>query len=126
MGCCITTQNHHTALKVFAAALRIHRTFIVSFCGFLFSLAGLISFCDFANADTLQIKKPIVVTEQGSQTGDPETVDGKVLIEAQDGSLLFQELDGTLRVLTAEQVVKKTIDEEPLNPLNKKSLGRRC
>ncbi len=75
-----------------------------------------------ASADTLEIRKPAVASNDGAPQ-QLETVQGEVLIEAQDGSILFQEMDGALRILTKAEVAAKTIQDEPLPPMTKKQLG---
>ena len=67
-----------------------------------------------ALADTLQIKKP---------AGELETLQGEVQIEAQDGSMIFQETDGRLNILTSAEVATKAIEETPLKPMTKEELG---
>ncbi len=80
---------------------------------------------DQAAADTLEIRKPAVTTDDNTPSPQPqlETVQGEVLIEAQDGSILFQEMDGALRILTSAEIANKTIQEQPLPPMTKKQLG---
>jgi hypothetical protein len=77
-----------------------------------------------ATADTLQIRKPSSNGESLDQSRAVETVQGEVLIEAQDGSMLFQELDGRLRVLKAVEIASKDIQDQPLDPLGKEELGK--
>ncbi len=72
-------------------------------------------------ADTLQIKKAVVAGSD--QTLSLETCEGEILIEAQDGSLLFQETDGRLRIVTRDEVAVKTIQETPLPPMTKQQIG---
>ena len=72
-----------------------------------------------AIADTLQIKKPVAV----GNAIQSETLEGEILIEAQDGSMLFKERDGRLRVLTSPEVLTKAIEETPSKPMTKEELG---
>jgi len=50
---------------------------------------------------------------------------GRVLVEGQDGSLLFQTLDGVMWVIEAQEVRGRRRDELPFRPLSKKEIGRR-
>ena len=86
------------------------------------SVVGLTNCSYQASADTLKIKKPVVATDGDTEEKLVE-VEGEVLIEAQDGSMLFQEMDGALRILTSAEVATKTIQDEPLPPMTKKQLG---
>lgn len=88
------------------------------------SLFGSPNDSDHASADTLKIRKPAVISDNaGDAQPQLETVQGEVLIEAQDGSILFQEMDGALRILASAEIATKTIQDEPLQPLTKKQLG---
>lgn len=75
-----------------------------------------------ASADTLEIRKPVVDSGDAARE-QLETVQGEVLIEAQDGSMLFQERDGKLRILTRAEVATRTIQDSPLPPMTNKQLG---
>lgn len=75
-----------------------------------------------ASADTLEIKKPAVASDDAAPQ-PLETIEGEVLIEAQDGSILFQEMDGALRILTGAEIATKTIQDDPLPPMTNKEVG---
>lgn len=73
--------------------------------------------------DTVQIRKPVAEGAGSDPTeAQLQTIEGEILIEAQDGSMLFQELDGRLRVLTGGEVASKTVAEKPVEPLARKQL----
>ena len=50
---------------------------------------------------------------------------GRIVVEGQDGSLLFQTLDGRMWVVEAEEVKQRRRDELPFKPLSKEEVGRR-
>jgi hypothetical protein len=77
-----------------------------------------------AVADTLQIKKPVAITDDKTSEEELETLEGEVLIEALDGSMLFQEMDGKIRILTRSQVADKRLKNEPLEPMTKKEVAQ--
>ena len=104
MECAITINFQQTPVAL-----------LVCFCLWI----GLPTWDACASADTLQIKKPVAV----DKANQLETLEGEVLIEAQDGSMLFQERDGRLRVLTSAEVLTKTIEEIPSEPMTKEELG---
>lgn len=67
------------------------------------------------SADTLRIHRGDKVIE----------IEGEVLIEAQDESILFQQRDGQLLILKAEEIETKEIVEEPTEPFTPKEMGER-
>lgn len=72
--------------------------------------------------DTVQIRKPTVAGVDSAASQNEETIQGEILVEGQDGSMLFQELNGRLRVLTGVEVASKTVDKTPPKPLDQKQL----
>lgn len=64
-------------------------------------------------ADEVTIKK----------NGEEQTLIGKVVVEAQDGGLLFQTRDSALWVIEADQVVSKSQDDGAIEPLTADELG---
>ncbi len=52
-------------------------------------------------------------------------LEGRVLVEGQDGSLLLQTRDGMIWVLSAEEVQSRKALESPFEPLDAKALGDR-
>jgi len=56
--------------------------------------------------------------------GRPLSVDGKVLVEAQDGGLLFQARDGKIWAIKPEDLQNQRSDQTPFTPLTQAELGR--
>lgn len=61
----------------------------------------------------------IVARKNGSEV----KLTGKIVVEAQDGGLLFQTRDAALWVIEADQLVSKTVSEEQPKPLSQKAIG---
>ncbi len=57
--------------------------------------------------------------------GRPCVVQGRVLVEAQDGGLLVLARDGVLWAVTAEELVEHTSDEQPFHPYSPQELRTR-
>lgn len=103
-------------------SIKFHQVLVGLFLCLCWLLVPLGS-SDQAAADTLQIRKPTAVTDDETPKLELETIEGEVLIEAQDGSMLFQEMDGKLRIITSAEVAGKEIQDEPLQPMTKEQLG---
>jgi hypothetical protein len=65
------------------------------------------------SADTIRIQR----------NGKTVDVEGEVLIEAQDESLLFQTRNGQLLIVKAEEIQEKTLVDEPTQPYTADEIG---
>lgn len=111
MECGITTKTYRT---------RWVATVAVQVC-----LLATVMGAAVVTGDTLQLRKPSAGGEPLDASQELETLSGEVLIEAQDGSLLFQQSNGRLRIVTLEEVASKTIEDTPTKPLDKQAIGDR-
>ena len=53
-----------------------------------------------------------------------EKLQGEIIVEAEDGSLLFRTLDARLWVVKADEIKSKTDDDKAVVPMNHKQLGQ--
>ena len=58
------------------------------------------------------------------QAGAKRTIEGEILVEAEDGSLLFRGLDGRLWIIEADELEEKQDDDDPVEPIDEKALGK--
>jgi hypothetical protein len=72
-------------------------------------------FCDSAFADHLTLKISGRIVE----------LDGEILIEAQDKSLYFREVDGKIWFVEPDQIQSKVDDDSEVKPLSKEAIGKR-
>jgi hypothetical protein len=55
----------------------------------------------------------------------PQTVSGRILVEAQDGGVMLQSTDGVLWTIQGDAVLSRKRLDEPFEPLDAKELGER-
>ena len=58
-------------------------------------------------------------------SGKTHELDGEILIEAQDKSLFFREVDGRLWLVKPEQIKAKSDVEDPVDAISQKEMGQR-
>ena len=63
----------------------------------------------------------IVIGRDGSE----RAIQGEILVEAKDGSLLFQSVDGRLWIVEPDELKRRQDDDEPVEPIDTKAMGRR-
>ena len=72
------------------------------------------------NASTLWAIEKIELSQEGKNI----VLSGRVLVEGQDGSLLFQSRDGVIHVISKEEVKQRSSESRPFEPLSQDAFGR--
>ena len=81
---------------------------------FLIAIALLLTRCfGLANADELTFVR----------NGETKTIVGEILVEAENGDILFQTRSGRLRIVQADEINEKVDNDEPFEPLSQKEVG---
>ena len=57
------------------------------------------------------------------RNGQSKTLVGEIMVEAEDGGILFQTRSGRLRIVQADEITEKIDNDEPLEPLTQKEIG---
>lgn len=60
-----------------------------------------------------------------TRRGRPQSIEGRVIVEAADGGILFQTADGTLWPIERHELVARTPRQVPFRPLQPKELSER-
>lgn len=78
-------------------------------------LAVMLGWCGFASA-----MDQVTLQRDGKET----RIEGRILVTARDGGLLLETRNGVLWTITPEELVHKSSDEKPFEPLSGEELSR--
>ena len=106
-------------LTIFACRLLQGTWFVMHYCyRFLTAVVVVLAWCQAGDAWSLDH-----ITFKRAER--EQTIDGRIVVKAQDGGLMVQTPDGMLWMVTAEEQVKVTSDDAPFVKLTGPELGKR-